>query len=242
MVVRTTLASVTCSTAVAGSIPAFPAFIGPDDQATTATASVSADNQFPVADQYSRYTYNYVTSTGELVNQSTATAANFVRYCEYPGERLFRKVSFEVNGNPLDSYESDSVVFFRKFRVPPGKLVGWQRLMGQEVPVPAVSQNFSELTSAFVIQQAVNASTAGISGLTTGGATSVNGAAGAIVSPQLANQIDTSRRQLFVLNGAQTPKATQPALELWIPLLNQNRQCLIKSQASRLFCIMTILI
>jgi hypothetical protein len=57
-----------------------------------------------------------------------------VAWAEYPGERLLKKVAFEVNGNPLDSYTSDAIVMHRKFAVQPNKEVGWKRCVGQELP------------------------------------------------------------------------------------------------------------
>lgn len=58
-----------------------------------------------------------------------------IRWCDYPGERLLQKVAFEVNGNPLDQYTSDATVMHRKFLVSPGKRLGWDRCMGQQLPV-----------------------------------------------------------------------------------------------------------
>jgi hypothetical protein len=67
--------------------------------------------------------------TGTAVNDSDAV---LYKWCDYPGERLFKSVSFEVNGNPLDSYKSTAVVMHRQFHVPTHKLSGWKRNMGQE--------------------------------------------------------------------------------------------------------------
>ena len=69
----------------------------------------------------------------------TGTAADasdvvLYRHCDYPGERLFDQVAFEVNSNPIDSYTSDSYVLHRQFHVPQDKLVAWKRNMGQELP------------------------------------------------------------------------------------------------------------
>jgi hypothetical protein len=58
--------------------------------------------------------------------------APLMRWCSYPGERLFDQVKFEVNGNVLDDYYSYEVNFFREFCIPPNKLLGWHRLVGQE--------------------------------------------------------------------------------------------------------------
>lgn len=74
------------------------------------------------------------------VVDTTETGATVpsVRWCDYPGERLLQKVEFEVNGNPLDSYNSDATVMHRKFLIQPNKIVGWKRCMGQQLPNDAV--------------------------------------------------------------------------------------------------------
>ena len=63
------------------------------------------------------------------------------RYCDFPGERLFKKVRFTVNGNPLDEYQSDDVIMYRKYHVPSNKRDGWFRLMGQQLPREARIDN-----------------------------------------------------------------------------------------------------
>lgn len=87
------------SAAGAGTVPAFPAYLGPDDQSVSATQKVSAV-QNAVSGVYTKYVQEYVNSAG-VVQSVGAAASNFLRYAEYPGERLFKKVKFEVNGNPL---------------------------------------------------------------------------------------------------------------------------------------------
>lgn len=57
------------------------------------------------------------------------------RHCDYPGERIFDEVRFEVNSNPIDSYTSEAYVLHRQFHVPEDKMVAWKRCMGQEVPI-----------------------------------------------------------------------------------------------------------
>lgn len=103
--------------------------------------------------------------------------------------------------NPLDEYGSESYMFHQKFQVAPNKMTGWKRLVGQEVPIEAYSD----------ILSVAGAGSSAIADLE-----DVNGdaAAGAPVS---ASQ--TARRLSQIVNGAQTPKATQPALDLWIPLI-----------------------
>lgn len=69
-------------------------------------------------------------------NEIDASDQNLFRWCAYPGERLLKKVKFEVNGNPLDEYTSDSTNFHREFLVQPNKELGWARCVGQEEPEP----------------------------------------------------------------------------------------------------------
>jgi hypothetical protein len=57
-----------------------------------------------------------------------------MRWCDFPGERLMKKVQFEVNGNPLDEYSSSVYNFYREYCVPPHKKTGWFRCMGQQLP------------------------------------------------------------------------------------------------------------
>lgn len=83
-----------------GLVPALPAAIGADNVLLTAESSVSGADNFPAAGTYTRYTHSYVDSAGSVLAVGAA-ASNFVRYAEYPGQRLFRKVKFDVNGNPL---------------------------------------------------------------------------------------------------------------------------------------------
>jgi len=70
------------------------------------------------------------------VDGATADDGDVVlyRHCDYPGERIFDEVRFEVNSNPIDSYTSESYVLHRQFCVPTDKIVAWNRCMGQERP------------------------------------------------------------------------------------------------------------
>jgi hypothetical protein len=63
-----------------------------------------------------------------------ASRQNLMRWCAYPGERLLKRVRFNVNGNPLDDYTSDAVNYHREFCVQPNKELAWDRCMGQEEP------------------------------------------------------------------------------------------------------------
>lgn len=73
--------------------------------------------------------------TGTRVDASDCV---LYRHCEYPGERIFDNVRFEVNSNPIDQYTSESYVLHRQFSVPEDKKVAWMRCMGQEIPHKAV--------------------------------------------------------------------------------------------------------
>ncbi len=77
-----------------------------------------------------------------LANSGSALPADvpLYRYCDYPGERIFDEVSFEVNSNPIDKYTSNSYVLHRQFHVPQDKLLAWKRCMGQETPRSATPQ------------------------------------------------------------------------------------------------------
>ena len=96
MVINTTLAA---TSATVGTVPALPAYVGTDDQVLTSTASISADVNAGTG-VYTKFTHQYVDIQGNVLTVGAA-ASNFVRYAEFPGQRLFKKVKFEVNGNPL---------------------------------------------------------------------------------------------------------------------------------------------
>jgi len=205
MVVHTVLDSIACTPTANTNIPAFPGFIGAANQATTGTSQVSATANFGGGNAYVRYTYQYVQKDGTVVDRTDGGASqqNFVRYCEYPGQRLFPDVKFEVNGNPLDEYTSEAMIFHQKFRVAPGKLTGWKRLVGQEVPVPAYADLCAINGESWASTEAVDLEL-------------VSGAA----APASATSASDNARELSeVVNGHQTPKLTQPALDMWIPLL-----------------------
>lgn len=198
MVVSLTLAQ---TAATVGSVPAFPDYIGADDQSTSSTAKVSAKKD-TANGIYTKYTHEYVDAAGNVLAVGSA-ASNYVRYAEFPGQRIFKTVKFDVNNNPLDMYTAEAVMFYQKFKVAPNKMIGWKRLVGQEVPVDA----YSDLLS---IHGASNYSSA-IADLV-----DVNG------KPAKAAPISASvsaRKQFQVVSGPQTPKAVQPALDLWVPLI-----------------------
>lgn len=113
---------------------------------------------------------------------------NFVQYCDYPGIRLFSQVSFTVNGNPLDRYSSQAALMYSKFGVPTDKRAAFNTLVGQENPISGLQIGDTNVNGVNTFQQLLMPAT------------------------------DTSRRQISILNGPQTPKATQPQLEMYVPL------------------------
>lgn len=96
MVVSVSISAASAGGAIAGQIPDFPAAIGNSDIALDGNRSVSAI--VAGASNYVRYTYNYVTLDNAIVDRTSTAVQNFVRYVEYPGQRLFKKVRFDVNG------------------------------------------------------------------------------------------------------------------------------------------------
>lgn len=108
-----------------------------------------------------------------------------------------------VSKNPLDEYTSEAYMYHQKFRVIPGKQTGWKRLVGQEVPIEA----YSDLLS---VNGASNYPAAHSNITDTNGATVTTASVNASVSARQITQ---------VVFGPQTPQATQPALDLWVPLI-----------------------
>lgn len=163
---------------------------------------------------------------GNTMNGSTFTGAPLVRYCEFPGNRVFSSVKFEVNGNPLDQYDDLVPTMLEKFCVAPNKRVGYNRLVGQEnsltgyggLRAALVTDQDTTSAGAFNTPAAINRNTAGQSNQTValfGTTTAAGTTAVAGVALNAGTQYDVSRQLLQVVNGPQTPKFTQPALELW---------------------------
>jgi hypothetical protein len=109
---------------------------------------------------------------------------NLVRYCEFPGNRLLRLVRFDVNDNPLDSYSDTCSMMYQKFHVPPHKKTGYNRLIGQEIP-----QDCWSGSALATVERTVDAS-------------------------RVTAAAEMSRYYKQVVNGPQTPRLIQPALEV----------------------------
>jgi hypothetical protein len=202
MVVNVTLDA---TSATVGRVPDFPSYIGVDDQATSLVAGAhkrTSAVEDTVNGVYTKYTHEYVDLAGNVLDVGSV-ATNFVRYAEYPGQRLFKKVKFEVNGNPLDEYTSEALIYHQKFCIGPHKMLGWKRLVGQEVPVEAYTDLLSIKDNSNFPYPVADLQ-------------DVNGdsAKGAPV-----NSASTTRKYMQVVNGPQTPQLEQPALDLWIPLI-----------------------
>ena len=157
---------------------------------------------------------------------------NFVRYCEYPGNRLFRLVKFDVNGNPLDQYDDMVTTMLEKFCTPPNKKVGHDRLVGQEVPLTG----YSGLCCSTVTDddssntpQGISKGSPGQSNHTVGifptntqvygvapvGSTVLGQVSLSSLNSHVGPHMDVSRKLQQVVNGPQTPKPIQPPLEIW---------------------------
>lgn len=61
-----------------------------------------------------------------------AAATPLLRYCAYPGARIFRRVAFRSAQALLDDYGPDEVVAEGKFFVDPARRPGWERGLGQQ--------------------------------------------------------------------------------------------------------------
>ena len=120
-----------------------------------------------------------------------ATGAELLAYVNNLGERIVKTVSFTVNGNPLDEYDSTVQTIHRKYFVQPNKLVGWLRDTQQEQS----RQGYCDVDSL------------------------ANGTADPSVPNSQWGRGTGVREVKYFVDGPQTPKVTQPALEMFIPLL-----------------------
>jgi hypothetical protein len=65
-------------------------------------------------------------------NGDPAAASPRLRFCAYPGVRMFKKVEFRSNDVLIDDYLRDDVVAWAKHFVPLDQLTGWNRNTGQQ--------------------------------------------------------------------------------------------------------------
>jgi hypothetical protein len=204
-------------------------------------AAFPADGTSPDGTQNPSAFYNIVDVTGQRVVLGHAGGEdpfaqpvnyrNYVRYCEFPGNRLFNLVKFDVNGNPLDQYDIFIPTMLEKFCTPPNKRVGHDRLVGQEVPLTG----YGGLSIATVVDADAADTPAGITRFAAPQSNqtvalynpavgqvlpNINGVASTATVPAALNavggpQIDVSRQLKQFVNGPQTPKPVQAPLEVW---------------------------
>nr|BBO54023.1 major capsid protein p72 homolog protein [Abalone asfa-like virus]BCY04570.1 putative major capsid protein p72 [Abalone asfa-like virus] len=176
--------------------------------------------------------YRLVDSFGNTVLPG-ATYRNLVRYCEYPGERLFEQVSINIHGNPLDEYFCDAVGMLRKFTISKDKIDAYKRLVGQEVELKGytgVEKNRifdHDVEDSAVVEDSVYmpngkhllkpATNAEYLKMYFPSNTHSHADAGksAIQNTTHPGYYTLSRRCVTALNGPQTPKLWQGELELW---------------------------
>ncbi len=152
-------------------------------------------------------TSNFGLTDATTATQGAGHSAAF-RWCHFPGERVFDKVKFDVNGNPLDEYTSLSVNMHREFLVQPNKLLAWQRCMAQEVPH---SGYFKQPGVDLNGQQSSSAGT-----LNSGGAPVSHRIVGQVCNgPQTPSSSSNSNVQNVTAHSS----AAAGAIEMWIPLL-----------------------
>jgi len=200
----------------------------------------ATDALFPFNGTVTDTYYNIVDSNRTVLVAGHASVAatpvsykNYVRYCEYPGNRLFNLVKFNVNGNPLDQYDAMIPTMLEKFCTPPGKRAGHDRLVGQEVAHQGYSGiHFATASDANTantptgigkhVEGQSNQSVAlfgrnlAVVGAAAAGSTVLNSAIGTLNDVAATfGQVDVSRTLLQVVNGPQTPKPAQPPLEIW---------------------------
>jgi len=169
---------------------------------------------------------------------------NLVRYCEYPGERLYQSVKFDVNGNPLDEYNDLTINMIRKFTIGADKIIGYQRLVGQEVDLEGFSgpktcdtydsQNdgakpfttFSKIIGRENVPTFPQLSVNPVSGTTAAFVAAafpdnawdqaLNGKIDhSTITPAGFGYQAVVREHLKYVDGPQTPKYQQPQLEIW---------------------------
>lgn len=204
MVCRVRLSSFYANTGltpVKGTTPVFPVDVINEDSANYYRLTGTNKSMFTEGNEQQQIEYR-----------------NYVHYCEYPGNRLFRSVKFDVNGNPLDQYDYMVPTMLEKFCVPPNKRAGYNRLVGQEdliygyknVKPGRISDNDSNLPPN------INKFTSGQSNQTVGLFSDVSQNPNVTnVSLATNNTRDSCREVFAVVNGPQTPKPIQPPLEIW---------------------------
>lgn len=86
--------------------------------------------------------YRFVNKAGAIVMGADGTSsdgvspsttiANWIKMVDWPGLRLFDKVSFDINNNLVDDYDYLSAVRFMRHNVPADKMAAYRSLLGHE--------------------------------------------------------------------------------------------------------------
>jgi hypothetical protein len=186
--------NITAAACTAGVLPA-AATVGAAAAAGTSPSADDVKGRVEVA-AGNNTTWRWVNANGILLADGDA-ASNYVQYCSYPAIRSMKKTAFQVNGNPLDSYTRRAALYYVKQGVPKDKRAAFNRCVGQENPYTATSDLFNCLAAP---------SGAGA------------GSPLAQFTSGSSDRTDVHRRQLKVVNGPQTPKATQPMQDWFAPI------------------------
>ncbi len=70
----------------------------------------------------------------QLQGLRAVSALDKVRYAAFLGHKIFPKVAFSINGNPIDDYTTDEYNAYWQFKLPAHKRAGWLKNVGQEIP------------------------------------------------------------------------------------------------------------
>lgn len=90
----------------------------------------------------------YVDSDGAMVPAGIEIPggskwAKQLRFVENPGHRLIKDVKFTVNNNILDQYNTEVYNMYDKFMIKNEKKIGYQKLIGQQIPIAAYGEENS---------------------------------------------------------------------------------------------------
>jgi hypothetical protein len=106
------------------------------------TARLGSTVQFSIP-QFGDFFHDMVLhiKLGAVSADDANDSSRFLQYYDFLGQKLVKNVKFQVNGNPLDEYDSDVHCFHEKFFVTPNKQTGWNRGIGQQMAHKALSTN-----------------------------------------------------------------------------------------------------
>ena len=120
---------------------------------TIPTSGISTvDCDIPLVGDFFADAGVYVTLSSVWTDSGTGAELDQVRWCDFPGERLFSRVEFNVNGTKLDEYTAEAVVMNRQCHLPENKRLCYFRCMGQELPNNAFVDELSTATATALPQ------------------------------------------------------------------------------------------